>query len=86
MTVTLDLPSSVAEAYAAEAQARGLTLDALVREVLLARQSVLAPAEMTPEEWVKEFQAWTRSHAADDLPILPDEAINRDFIYGERGL
>jgi hypothetical protein len=42
MTVTVDLPPQVEPAYLAEAQARCLPLDALVREVLIAGQ----PAHM----------------------------------------
>ncbi len=38
MTVTLDLPPQVEQAYLAEAQARGLPLDAVVREALIAAQ------------------------------------------------
>jgi hypothetical protein len=86
MTVTLDLPSQVEQAYLAEAQARGVSLDTLVRDLLLERQPALAPAEITPEEWVKEFHAWVNNPAHKDLPLLSDEAISRDFIYGERGL
>ena len=83
MTVTLDLPPHVERAYLAEAQARGLPLEALMREVLLAQQPYSA-AEMPPEEWVREFKAWTRSHS--DLPVLSDEAISRESIYNDRGL
>jgi len=36
VTVTLDLPPQIEKAYLAEAQARGLSLDAVVREVLIA--------------------------------------------------
>jgi hypothetical protein len=42
MTVTVDLPPQVEQAYLAEAQARCLPLDAVVREVLIAGQ----PAHM----------------------------------------
>jgi hypothetical protein len=38
MTVTLNLPPQVEQAYLAEAQARGLHLDDVVREVLIAGQ------------------------------------------------
>jgi hypothetical protein len=38
MTVTLNLPPQVEQAYLAEAQARGLPLDTIVREVLIAGQ------------------------------------------------
>lgn len=40
MTVTLNLPPDVEQAYLAEAQAQGVPLDELVREVLIARQPV----------------------------------------------
>ena len=86
MTVTLNLPPNVEQAFLAEAQARGMSLDELLRDVLLARQPSSSAAELSPEEWVRQFKAWTRSHAGDDLPLLSDEAMSREFIYGERGL
>ncbi len=36
MTVTLDLPPQIEEAYEAEARARGVSLDEVVREILIA--------------------------------------------------
>lgn len=36
MTVTLDLPPQVEQAYLAEAEARGLSVDDVVREILIA--------------------------------------------------
>jgi hypothetical protein len=86
MTVTLNLPPNVEEAFLAEARARGVSLDELVRDLLLAREPSSQAAELSPEEWVRVFKAWTRSHAKDDLPLLSHEAMSRDFIYGERGL
>jgi hypothetical protein len=86
MTVTLNLPPNVEQAFLAEAQAKGLSLDELVCDVLLARQPTSPATEPSPEEWVREFKVWTRSHAGDNLPLLADEAMSRDFIYGERGL
>jgi hypothetical protein len=81
MTVTLDLPPNVERAYLAAAQARGLKLADVVREVLVAAQPSGPAAELTPEEWMREFRAWAHSHDADNLPILSDEAISRDSIY-----
>jgi len=40
MTLTLNLPPHVEQAYLAEAQAKGVPLDELVREVLIAMQPV----------------------------------------------
>jgi len=81
MTLTVDLPPQVEQAYLAEAHAKGLSLDALVRDVLLARQPSPIGPEMTPERWVDEFRAWVHSHSGDDLPLLSDEALSREFIY-----
>jgi hypothetical protein len=86
MTVQLDLPPQIEDAYLAEARARGLSLDALVCDVLVARQPPSSFTEMTPEQWVEEFRAWIRSHSGDDLPLLSDEAISREFIYDDRGI
>jgi len=86
MTVTFNLPPQVEQAYLAEARASGLSLDVLVRDVLLARRPSPVTADMTPEQWVDEFRAWVHSHSGDDLPLLSDEAISREFIYQERGL
>jgi hypothetical protein len=87
MTVTLNLPPLVEKAYLAEAEARGLPLDAWVSEVLLSRQPAPAVAtEMTTEEWVSKFKAWTQSHAGRNLPVLSDEAMSRESIYADRGL
>jgi predicted transcriptional regulator len=36
----------------------------------------------TPEEWEREFRAWADSH--DGLPVLSDEALTRESIYGHR--
>jgi hypothetical protein len=86
MTVTVDLPPHVAQAYLAEAQARGLPLADVVREVLIASQLPGTAAELSPDEWMREYRAWAHSHDADQLPILSDEAISRESIYEDRGL
>jgi hypothetical protein len=86
VTVTLNLPPLVEKAYLAEAQARGLPLDAWVSEVLLSRQPAPSATEMTAEEWVSKFMAWTQSHAGRNLPVLSDEAMSRESIYADRGL
>ena len=46
MTVTLNLPPDVEEAFPAKAHARGVSLDDLVRDLLLALEpSATAPPE-----------------------------------------
>ena len=84
MTVTLNLPPQVEQAYLAEAQARGLSLEDLVRDVLLARQPSPADNQLSPDEWVREFEAWVKGHDGNTV-VLPDEAMERESIYGDHG-
>ncbi|MGC9224077.1 MAG: hypothetical protein ACP5E2_09140 [Terracidiphilus sp.] len=37
------------------------------------------------DEWLREIAAWSGSHQTGS-PLLPDEALDRESIYGERGL
>ena len=39
----------------------------------------------TPTEWSIAFLEWINSHRTLNLPILSDEAINRESIYEDRG-
>ena len=38
-----------------------------------------------PDSWSREFHAWVHGHQTT-APLLPDEAISRESIYGGRGL
>lgn len=37
------------------------------------------------EQWSREFHAWVHSHPST-TPLLPEEAVTRESIYGTRGL
>ncbi|MBD2082789.1 hypothetical protein [Leptolyngbya sp. FACHB-17] len=59
---------------------------ALIKIKVVTPQAVLQSWDaVTPEEWTKSFREW-----AAQLPktgvILPDEAYDRESIYGDRGL
>ena len=41
--------------------------------------------ELSAEEWSRRLHAWAKSHATD-TPLLSDEAVERESIYGYRGL
>ncbi len=81
MTVTLNLPQQVEQAYLAEAQARGLPVDELVREMLVAARPAADGTELDAEEWMRAFRTWAHSHDRDNLPVLPDQAVSRDSMY-----
>lgn len=81
MTVTLNLPPQVEQAYLAEAQARGLPLDEVVREVLVSARPASGAPELSPDEWMRAFKAWAHSHDRDNLPALSEYAVSRDSMY-----
>jgi proteasome lid subunit RPN8/RPN11 len=41
--------------------------------------------ELQTEQWLQEFKAWVHSHPTT-TPLLSDQAVSRDSIYGTRGL
>ena len=41
-------------------------------------------ASMSAEQWLGEFHTWVHSHPTT-TPLLSDDAISREFIYGTRG-
>jgi hypothetical protein len=90
MTVTLDLPPNVEQAYLAAAQARGLPLEEIVREVVVAANPLGEDTNSYPklshEEWMRQFEAWGARNADKNLPILSNEDLRRENMYEDRGL
>ena len=87
MTVTIDLPPQVEQAYLELAAVTGVPVDALVRDAVVASVPDASATGMIPdepEEWIREFKTWAASHSG--LPVLSDEAMSREFIYADRGL
>jgi hypothetical protein len=80
MTVTLDLPPELEAGLAAQAQARGITIDALIMEILASLASTPSSERSNAEieKWQKEFDEWL--DAIPDLPTLSDDAIGRKSI------
>jgi hypothetical protein len=54
-----------------------------IRQRLGARES--SNTTLSAEEWSRELHAWICSHSTT-TPVLSDESISRDSIYGTRGL
>jgi hypothetical protein len=54
-----------------------------IRQRLEARDS--ARATLGSEEWSRELHTWIHGHSITS-PVLTDEAISRESIYGTRGL
>jgi hypothetical protein len=87
MTVTLNLPPNIEQLFLAEAQARGLAVEEVIEEALLAARQPVKPSEqLSPEEWMRRFKEWSESPAHANLPVLSDYAMSRESIYEDRGL
>ncbi len=52
-------------------------------ENLVELQETSFHVNATPEEWSHRFSAWVEGHRGLGLPLLSDEAISRDSIYGD---
>jgi hypothetical protein len=77
MVVTVN----IADELAAVAKARGLSLEALVQEVLT-QQLAARPVETGQRRTSEEIRAWLDSLAqfSDKIPPLP-ETLSREWIY-----
>ena len=77
MVVTVDIPDELA----AQAKARGLSLEALVQEIL-AQQLAARPVGTRQPDTPEEIRAWIDSLAqvSDKIPPLPD-TLSREWIY-----
>jgi len=86
MTVTLELRPEVEEHIKAEANARGLSVQDYILNVL-ERDTANGEANFamtaTSEEWEKAFLEWVRTPRPEHPP-LSDEAMDRESIYRER--
>jgi proteasome lid subunit RPN8/RPN11 len=53
-----------------------------IRQRLQARAASEAP--LSAEQWLQEFHAWVHSHPIT-TPLLSEEAVSRESVYGTRG-
>jgi len=75
MTVKLELNPEVEAGLVAQAQARGLSLEAYVEQVLQERSAVAAPAVKGTAEKAQAFADFARNHRP--TPLLSDDAVRR---------
>ena len=88
--MSLNLNPDIEARLIALAHSSGVSVDDFLLHVVEEKSGAAETSrrayELPPEEWVRKFEAWTQSHAADNLPLLSDEDISRESIYRERGL
>ena len=84
MTLTLEIPDDIGSVLTAAAERRGMTIEEWLPKVAMEQVRVPGTGELwdklTPEEWVREFHAWSEGHDRT-TPLLSDEAISRESIY-----
>jgi hypothetical protein len=81
MTITLELTPHVAASLVAQAQARGVSLDTYVRNLIEAQAAAVDHREQPMP--LEPFEAELDALAADSetLPSLPAEALTRESFY-----
>jgi hypothetical protein len=90
MTVTIELPPEIEAGLLVQAQAEGLGVADYVRKLVSKEIAANSTAHLRPayersnEEWLREFNDWVNSHAGNSI-VLPDEAMERESIYGGHG-
>ena len=81
MRSTIEIQPDIAAKLAAQAQARGISIDAYLRSLVEEQEDTsVTSSPMTPAERAAAFRAWAESHKSD-APPLSDEAISRESIY-----
>jgi hypothetical protein len=76
MTIHVELGPDVEAGLAAQAKARGVSLEAYVQQVLRDRSAAIGLSQGGPKERARLFEAWARDHP--HTPPLSDEAIKRE--------
>ena len=89
MVVTLHHSRQVEPAVASKIQARarerGVSVDVYLRELSDQKGTESESSNgLSSHERVRMLREWASSHSTNTL-LLPDEAISRKSIYGERG-
>lgn len=84
MTITLEIAPEAEARVAEKAERLGLSVKEYAQH-LLEHDSTPEPVfnQLSPEERAERFLQWAESHRRD-TPLLTDEEISREAIYGGR--
>jgi hypothetical protein len=85
MTVTIEVPSELEADMLAQAEAEGMPVGEYLQSLVSGQVSRRSgKRELSPEEWIRRFEAWVASHSGTTV-VLPDAAMEREAIYGDHG-
>ena len=81
----LEVDPEVASKIQARARERGVSVGAYLRELIDYKGSEFEKSSgFSPQERVRLLREWASGHGSS-RPLLSDDAISRESIYGERG-
>ncbi len=83
MPATLEIEKATAEMLAAQAEAKGISVDAYLRSLLEGEVASEVKASLSPQERAKLWREWIDNHSITAEP-LSDYALTREIIYEER--
>ncbi len=85
MPTMLEVESEVASRIQARARERGVSIDVYLRELLERKETEFKKHDgLSSQERVRLLREWASSHSAN-TPLLSDDTLGRENIYGERG-
>jgi hypothetical protein len=85
MATMLEVEPEVASKIQARARARGVSVDVYLRELINDKEAEPERSNgLSSQERVRLLREWASGHSAN-TPLLSDDAISRESIYGERG-
>jgi len=85
MRVTIELPPEIESDMLAQADVEGLPVGEYLQGLLSRQVSARSGKSKLPaEEWIRRFETWLASHSGSTV-VLPDAAMEREAIYGDRG-
>ena len=85
MTTMLEVEPEIASKIQARARERSVSVDVYLRELIDQKVTEYESSNgLSSQERVRLLREWASGHSTN-TPLLSDEAISRESIYGERG-
>jgi hypothetical protein len=85
MLTMLEVEAEVASKIQARARKRGVSVDVYLRELIDEKGTESERSNgLNSQERVALLRQWASGHGTN-TPVLSDEAISRESIYGDRG-
>ena len=85
MLTMLEVEPELASKIQARARERGVSVDVYLRELIDEKETESERSNgLSSQERVRLLREWASGHSSN-TPLLSDDAISRERIYGQRG-